>query len=634
MALIRLLSIDNFKAVRGVPPRDVSDEALNTVRDLHETEEMEPWLQGILFDTNDTPHGPSEIVDILTHKVSIRDNPGVAAFILKGKSFPTVRPAHVAHQITRLERIDGLNFAFFVASGNVLDEAKEIFLTTAERLNTDYCILDCHDLARIFIAYGFICPRDGERIKGGRCACGFTPANRTSNILQQAAMQELRVAHEFDQPSGAVILPTGSGKTRVAVMDIARQESEFVIYTAHSHEILESAEEEFLKEFPRNEIVRFVHRPVENELCRINLISIQSLSRNLDIFNRRIDYMVVDEFHHSPAASYRRSIDTLTPSFLLGLTATPFRGDQLDVLELCNNNIIVDFDLRQGIEFGILSPYNYFGCFDDIDYNNIRHNGTVYDINDLERALVIPERDQSIIRKWREKAEGKPTIAFCCSQEHAERVAESFSNAEIPSITYLSHTSQEDRSDIRRDLYHGDIKVLCAVDILNEGIDLPFVECLLFLRPTESKRVFFQQFGRGLRRSIGKELCVIIDFIGNFRNAHTIVEYLGLIPYDHEDFNTDPTRRNSYKDILNLPYGCTVEFDERVIDIFGNQTLNPRFATRNNIARILIHQYMKLERRLGHRPTKREVDRNLLLNSELYEMVFGSWSKFEQQMEG
>ncbi len=442
------------------------------------------------------------------------------------------------------------------------------------------------------------------------------------------------MTHELDQPSGVLILPTGSGKTRVAVLDVIRSDFECVVYTAHSHEILEAAEDEFLKEIPRERIARFNDRPTKERLRSVNLITIQTLARNLEAFeNRTVDYLVVDEFHHAAARSYRRAVESLNPSFLLGLTATPFRGDQQDVLELCNNNVIVDYDLRQGIELGVLSPYHYFGCFDDVDYTNIRHNGTRYEVGDLERALIIPERDEAIIRKWNEKAEGKPTIAFCCSHRHAERVAESFQSAGIPAATYLAHTSQEDRLEIRTQLQHGDLRVLCAVDILNEGIDLPFVECLLFLRPTESKRVFFQQFGRGLRRFVGKDICVVIDFIGNFKNAHTIVEYLGLEPYEHEENTRGLTRGSSAKDVLNLPIGCEVEFDERVIDIFGDQTLNPRFATRHNIARILIHQYTRLERRLGRKPRKIDIDRSYLIHSGFYKMVFGSWREFERHME-
>lgn len=404
-------------------------------------EELEPWLKAILFDTNDTPHGPAEIVDILTHKVTVRGQEGVAAFILKGRSFPTVRPRDVSHQVFRLERIQDLDYAFLAATGNVLDEVKEQFIATARRAARGYCILDCHDLARLFIAFGYICPRDGEKIRGGQCICGYSPATRTSNILQQAASAELRATHELEQPAGAVILPTGAGKTRIAVHDVLRTEANLCVYTAHSHEILLLAEEEFLKELPKDDVCRVADRPTRDVLRRVNLVTIQSLVRNLDIFDSlTVDYMVVDEFHHAAARSYRRTIDALKPRFLLGLTATPFRGDQQDVLELCGNNAIINYDLRAGIQFGILAPYHYFGCFDDIDYSDIEHNGIRYDVRDLERALVIPERDAAIIRKWREKAEGKPTIAFCCSHEHATRVARSFQGEGIEAHTYVSTT--------------------------------------------------------------------------------------------------------------------------------------------------------------------------------------------------
>jgi superfamily II DNA or RNA helicase len=318
----------------------------------------------------------------------------------------------------------------------VLDEVKEQFISTARRLACDYCFMDAHDLARVFVAFGFVCPRDGERIRGGRCSCGYTPANRTSNILQQEAIRELVVTHEMRHPSGVIILPTGAGKTRVSVLDVKRIDAQCCLYVAHSHEILDAAYEEFLQEFPNQEISRFDIRPMEEAVRRINLITIQSLARNLDVFrSRTIDYMIVDEFHHAAAASYRRAVDALSPTFLLGLTATPFRSDRQDVLQLCHENVIVLYELRQGIDFGVLSPYHYYGCFDNVDYTNIRHNGQRYDIHDLERALIIPERDTGIIEKWREKAEGKPTLAFCCSHRHAQRVARSFRSQGISAQT-------------------------------------------------------------------------------------------------------------------------------------------------------------------------------------------------------
>jgi len=633
MPLITLLRIDNFHLVRDIRPNHVSDATVSAVRELNEKEDIEPWIQAILHDTNHTPHGPSEVVDILTHKMTVRGEDGLAAFILKGKSFPTVRPKHVSHQIFRLERIADLSFAIFGASGDVLDEVKEQFVSTASRLGCQYGFLDAHDLARLFVAFGYLCPRDGDKIRGGRCRCGYSPKTRTSNILQQEALSELSASHTLKHKAGAVILPTGAGKTRIAAIDVSRCDPGLCLYVAHSHEILEDAEREILREIPREAVHRFQTRPTVQQLKKVNLITIQSLSRNLDVFNgKTVDYLIIDEFHHAAAKSYRSSIEALSPVFLLGLTATPFRGDRQDVLDICNENVIVCYEMRQGIELGILCPYHYFGCFDDIDYSNIRHNGICYDVRDLERALIIHERDDAIISKWRDKAEDKPTLAFCCSHRHAERVLASFQGAGISAETYLSTTGSSLRSERREAFRAGTIKVLCVVDVLNEGVDLPFAECLLFLRPTESKRIFLQQLGRGLRHFVGKERCIVIDFIGNFKNAYKIVEYQGLNPYEDVESTPGSTFSMTRKETLNLPAGCLVEFDERVIDVFGQQTLNPAYATRHNIGRILLYQYQKLERSLGRKPTKADVDRQCLLDSTLYVAVFGSWKSFEQRI--
>jgi len=250
----------------------------------------------------------------------VRGQEVLAAFILKGKSFPTVRLSHVSHQIFRLEDIQGLDFAIFSASGNVLDDVKRQFVSTARRLGCGYCVLDAHDLARLFIAFGFLCPRDGEVIHGGRCSCGYSPTNRTSNLLQQDALRELAATHQVNKRAGAIILPTGSGKTRVAVLDAHRKNARLCVYVAHSHEILQSAEEEFLRAFSAEEVVRFDGPPTVESLKRVNLITVQSLAINLETFvGRRVDYLIVDKFHHAAAASYRRTLDTLAPEFLLGL---------------------------------------------------------------------------------------------------------------------------------------------------------------------------------------------------------------------------------------------------------------------------------------------------------------------------
>ncbi len=629
--LIRLEDFDNFSDVRDCPPNGIKKLVMEAVRDLDEREELEPYVRSILFDPNDTPHGPVEIVDILTHKVTVKKETGLAAFILKGKSFQTVRHHQVAHQIYRLEKVSGLRFAVFGAAGTILDPAKEQFCATAERLGCQYSILDAIDLARLFVAYGFLCPRDGQKILAGRCKCGYSPKKRIFNILQRESLRALDVAHEMKQEAGLVILPTGSGKTRIAAEDANKYAAKSILYVAHTHEILDVAESEFEAVFGKEDVSRHVKASSLQQPKKVNITTIQLLRRNLTKLKPgSFDYMVVDEFHHAAAKSYRDLIDRVRPHFLLGLTATPFRGDRQDISKLCEQNVLVEFELRTGIDLGVLAPYHYFGCFDDIDYSSIRHNGNRYDVRDLERALIVPQRDYAVIQKWLEHADGKPTLAFCCSHRHAQRVTEALNEAGIPAAFYLSTTKQSDRKELTKRYQSGELKVLCVVDVMNEGVDLPFVECLLFLRPTESKRIFYQQLGRGLRKYVGKAHCVVIDFIGNFKNAYKIVEYQPLLPYITDEPLASSSALRSAKQILNLPLGCEVHFDDRVIDIFARQTLDPRHASRHNIGKILLYQYQKLSKQLGRNPSKRDIDRNLLLGSDLYRTMFGSWANFER----
>ena len=619
---------DCFRSVLKHAPEEIDEVVLASIRDLDERTEFEPALRSILTDVGDTPHGPVEIVDILTHKLTLNRKSGVAAFILKGKSFPKVRPSHVSHQIYRLEKIEDLSYAVFAAAGVILDQAKEQFISTASRVSKAYCLLDAHDLGRLLIGFGFLCPRDGRRISAGRCTCGYSPKKRILNVLQEETLRELAIARGLKQSSGLVVLPPGSGKTRIAAQDAQAMESKRVLYIAHTHEILDVAQAEFGAVFGLERVERL--ETVSNVgSSAVHLATVQLLSRHLyRIDPDAYDYVVLDEFHHAAARTYRQLLDTLRPRFLLGLTATPFRGDRQDIAELCGGNVVVNYELRSGIELGILTPYHYYGCFDDIDYSLISRTQGGYNIRDLERALVIPERDAAIIDQWRKLAEGTATLAFCCSHRHAKRMSESLLDAGIPAAAYLGSTPFPERQDLTNKFQAGDLQVLCVVDVLNEGADFPFVETLLFLRPTESARIFHQQLGRGLRKAVGKLHCTVIDFIGNFKNAYKLVEYHGLLPYD--EGHAGATRKSlTPKEVLNLPLGCRVHFDTRVVNIFASQSLSTANPTRHNIGRILIHQYARLETRLGRRPTPKDIDHNLLLGRDLYQLVFRSWSAFE-----
>ncbi|HEX9945556.1 MAG TPA: DEAD/DEAH box helicase family protein [Thermoanaerobaculia bacterium] len=343
--LISIEKIDNFKGLLDFAPTEITEDALVTIRKLDERTELEPFIRAILLDVNNTPHGPVEIVDILTHKLSLNGEAGIAAFILKGKGFPIVRPQHVAHQIYRLEKIADLSFAFLVTTGTVLDQAKEQFIATASRVANYYCIIDAFDLARLFIGYGFICPRDGHRIAAGRCICGYSPRKRILNILQEQTLKDLATAHTQGQSAGLVILPTGSGKTRIAAEDAKRFGATSILYIAHTHEILDVAESEFAAVFGQENVTRCKEAPGKQSRNIVNIATIQLIRGHMAKFGARdFDYIIVDEFHHVASRSYRELLERIRPKFLLGLTATPFRGDRQDITKLCQSNIIANYD--------------------------------------------------------------------------------------------------------------------------------------------------------------------------------------------------------------------------------------------------------------------------------------------------
>src|SRR5262249_35735127 len=158
-----------------------------------------------------TPHGPAELVDILTHRIEIDSQPGWAAFILKGRSFKTVRHSDVSHQIYRLEKIDDLNLAIFTASVVELIPATDRIQSTSSRLNDAQCYIDADDLSRWLWDYGFLCPRDGQRITGGRCSCGYAPRGHPLNLLQVEALRELKTCHRLGQQRALIVLPPGTG---------------------------------------------------------------------------------------------------------------------------------------------------------------------------------------------------------------------------------------------------------------------------------------------------------------------------------------------------------------------------------------------------------------------------------------
>lgn len=245
--------------------------------------------------------------------------------------------------------------------------------------------------------------------------------------------------------------------------------------------------------------------------------SIQTLGKahHLDKFaTDHFDFIVVDEFHHASAPTYRQLLKHFRPRFLLSLTATPERTDQADILALCDDNLVYRRDMFDGIDSGLLSPFSYYGIADqEVDYQSIPWRNGKFDPELLQNKLATTARAKHALKRW-ENLKQSRTLAFCISKTHADYLADYFQKHGYRAVSIHSNSTIR-RNEALSKLEQAEIDNIFSVDLFNEGIDLPAIDTVLLLRPTDSKIIFLQQLGRGLRTHSGKEKLVILDFIGN-----------------------------------------------------------------------------------------------------------------------
>jgi len=392
--------------------------------------------------------------------------------------------------------------------------------------------------------------------------------------VQQKALDELSKTREEGNDRGLVVLATGLGKTYLSIFDTKATEAKRILFIVHVDHILKQAKNSFEKVMPERskDMGFFTGKEKSYKGKDIVFSTIQTINKddNLAQFsNDYFDYIIIDESHHTAAPSYKKVIDYFTPKFFLGLTATPDRMDEKDILEFYGNNLVFQMGQSDAIREGYLASLNYKGFKDNVDYSNIYYNGFRYDVNDLNKSLMIEKRDQAVINKFKELASDKKTIGFCVSIEHADWTAEQFRKAGIDAVSI--HSKIEDKntdgayqsaSEIINAFDKGKHQVAFVVDMLNEGIDIPDVECLLMLRPTESNAILTQQIGRGLRISEDKDEILVLDFIGNYQTAPMVLKGLGI--KNISDLKEDKEKGLYYYE----NEGRCVELEGEVVDIF------------------------------------------------------------------
>ncbi len=383
--------------------------------------------------------------------------------------------------------------------------------------------------------------------------------------VQREALTALEQTRLEGFRRGLVVMATGLGKTWLAAFDTARPQFRRVLFVAHREEILRQSLEVFRRVQPDADLGLY-YGGAKQSGARILFAGVQTLAGNLDQFEPdRFDYIVIDEFHHAAARSYRRVIEHFQPGFMLGLTATPNRMDSADLLALCSDNLVYECPLTEGIERGDLSPFHYFGIADDVDYTPIPWRSGRFDPATLTRAVETQERAQHALDVWRDKGGGR-TMAFCVSVTHADFMAEFFRSNGVAAVAVHSGPSSAPRAGSVEQLRAGEVQVICTVDMFNEGLDVPEIDTVLMLRPTESPVVFLQQLGRGLRRSEGKDGLTAIDFIGNHRSFLVKPRTLLALGTGHAA-GTDKVLRAMRTGDFRLPAECSATYDVELVDI-------------------------------------------------------------------
>lgn len=391
--------------------------------------------------------------------------------------------------------------------------------------------------------------------------------------FQDRLLEQVELSRRRGHHRNLLVAATGTGKTVMAALDYCRLREQLdrsrLLFVAHREEILDQSLATFryaLRDPSFGEKWVGGARPTRFEHV---FASIQSLNAaGVDaLAPDHFDVVIVDEFHHAAADSYRRVLDHLQPVELLGLTATPERSDGLPILHWFDDRIAAELRLWDAIDQQYLAPFLYFGIHDGLDLTHIpwRRNGgyevealsNLYTSSDAWARLVVQQVDRHV------DVGSMRALGFCVSIAHARFMARHFDRHGIPSVAVWGDSPREEREAALRDLAKGAVKVVFSVDLFNEGVDLPDVDTVLMLRPTESPVLFLQQLGRGLRKAKGKAHCTVLDFVGTHRKEFRFDRrYRALLGGTRRDLERAVQMQFPF-----LPAGCNMQLDEQAAEI-------------------------------------------------------------------
>lgn len=412
------------------------------------------------------------------------------------------------------------------------------------------------------------------------------------NLMQAEALRSLKAIRDKTKDKALIISATGTGKTILCALDVREVNPNKFLFIVHNEGILNRAKEEFKKVLPiKNDsdfgLLTGKHRDVD---AKYLFATIQTLSRddNFKQFDENeFDYIVFDEAHRSAASTYQRVFNYFKPKFMLGMTATPERSDELSIFELFDYNIAYEIRLQAALESDILCPFHYFGVTDYV------HQGIKEDDVTKLRYLTSDERVNYIIQKtdyYGYSGEILQGLIFVSSKKEAYDLADKLSSKGIKSVALTGDDSVNYRQIVIEKLKEGKINYIITVDLFNEGIDIPEVNQVVMLRPTESSIIFIQQLGRGLRKSANKEYVTVIDFIGNYKTNYLIpIALSGDQSQNKDNYKKFLTNNDSINGV------STINFEE----VAKKQIYNSLDAVSLNQNKLILKAYEEVENRLG-----------------------------------
>lgn len=373
-----------------------------------------------------------------------------------------------------------------------------------------------------------------------------------------------------------IVAATGTGKTVISALDykrFCRQNNDKpcrLLFVAHREEILKQSMYTFravLKDANFGEMFVGNYKPesIDNLFMSIQTFNSQSFTDKTspDFY----DYIIVDEFHHAAAPTYQKLLSYYDPHILLGLTATPERMDGKSILPYFNNRIAAEIRLPEAIDRKLLCPFQYFGVTDSVDLDNLKWAAGGYDKGELSRiytlsGMIADRRADLVISsllKYVTDIDDVKGLGFCVTVDHAIFMSDYFNAHSIPSMYLTGHSPDEERKEAKSRLVKGEVRFIFVVDIYNEGVDIPEVNTVLFLRPTESLTVFLQQLGRGLRLSEDKECLTVLDFIGQANKKYNFEDKFAALLSN----TTRGVTREIRDGFISLPKGCYIQLEKK-----------------------------------------------------------------------